>query len=445
MHIGLSNVQRELTNIVEQLETKIPTAEPFSIAHNNWSFPGLTKADLIAEVQDLVTLIDKYQTEDLGKSEATIVDYVRRLQYLQIQTIPNLWSNPAAGVPAFLLTIHGIRRLLCALQPEDNRAEMLTSLRKATAQVRAIEAKINGLQPRTASLDDIVGRIEQAYNAADQLPTDLASLSEARSQIAGLVREAEQDQLKLTSLHDEAAEIDKTLKNRLSEAEAVLERCETAYSAATSVGLAAAFSERSNSLAGSMWVWVFGLVCALLAGSFFGSTQLHNLSELLKLPGASPSIVLLNLLLSLLSVAAPVWFAWLATKQIGQRFRLAEDYAFKASISRAYEGFRREAARFDKDMEARLLGSALSRLDELPLRLVEPDTHGSPWHELASSDAVKQALAAIPGFADQVRDLASKAVTKASIAAGAATTAAIKPAPAPAANSAEAPATPAQN
>ena len=105
-----------------------------------------------------------------------------------------------------------------------------------------------------------------------------------------------------------------------------------------------------------------------------------------------------------------MWFGWLATKQIGQRFRLAEDYAFKASISRAYEGFRREAARIDKDMEARLLASALTRFDELPLRLVEPDTHGSPWHELASSDLVKNAMRVVPGFAEQVKDLASKAV-----------------------------------
>jgi hypothetical protein len=111
-----------------------------------------------------------------------------------------------------------------------------------------------------------------------------------------------------------------------------------------------------------------------------------------------------------LSVGAPVWFAWLATKQIGQRFRLAEDYAFKASISRAYEGFRREAARFDKDMEAKLLTSALTRLDEQPLRLVEADSHGSPWQELASSNVVKHAMKVVPDFAEQVKDLASKAV-----------------------------------
>ncbi len=141
-----------------------------------------------------------------------------------------------------------------------------------------------------------------------------------------------------------------------------------------------------------------------------GGRQLHSLSELFNLPNAASSVIVLNLGLSLLSVGAPIWFAWLATKQIGQRFRLSEDYAFKASISRAYEGFRREAARIDGDMEAKLLSSALARLDELPLRLVETDTHGSPWHELASSDAVKQAFRAVPGFAEQVKDLASRSL-----------------------------------
>jgi hypothetical protein len=115
----------------------------------------------------------------------------------------------------------------------------------------------------------------------------------------------------------------------------------------------------------------------------------------------------------LLSIGAPIWFAWLATKQIGQRFRLSEDYAFKASISRAYEGFRREAARMDKDLEARLLASALTRLDELPLRLVETESHGSPWHELANSDVVKQALQLVPSFAGQVKTLAGEAIARA--------------------------------
>jgi hypothetical protein len=114
------------------------------------------------------------------------------------------------------------------------------------------------------------------------------------------------------------------------------------------------------------------------SGEFFGAQRLQILVELFREPNQPASIIYPNVVLSLLSVGAPIWFAWLSTKQIGQRFRLSEDYAFKASISRAYEGFRREAARIDKDLEARLLASALNRLDELPLRLVETESHGSP-------------------------------------------------------------------
>ena len=114
--------------------------------------------------------------------------------------------------------------------------------------------------------------------------------------------------------------------------------------------------------------------------------------------------------LSLLSVGAPLWFAWLATKQIGQRFRLAEDYAFKASVAKAYEGYRKEAARIDPAFEHRLFGSALTRLDEAPLRLVETGTHGSPWHELANSEAVRRTFDAAPDIRDKFTALLRDAI-----------------------------------
>ena len=47
-----------------------------------------------------------------------------------------------------------------------------------------------------------------------------------------------------------------------------------------------------------------------------------------------------------------------------------------------YEGYRSEAERIDKDLERRLFSSALDRLEEAPLRLVEVESHGSPFHEL---------------------------------------------------------------
>lgn len=396
--------------VIAQVQSVVPSDEPFGNAHGNWSFPGLTRAELIEETQSIVDLIEDQGGDEVGDHEARLQDYVRRLQHLQQHTVAQLWGNAGQAVPAYLFTLQGLRKALTPVLVNDGHADAVVKLKKLANQLRSMEARLNGLEPRTVSLNTMVERIEQAYIAADQLPTDLESLSEARQKIADIVRDATRDQGDVSRIREAANELDKQLNKSADDAKAVLERCETAYSAATSVGLAAAFSERSSTLSKSLWFWVSGLVGALTAGSYFGSGQLRTLSELFKVPNASTSVIVLNLLLSVLSVGAPVWFAWLATKQIGQRFRLAEDYAFKASISRAYEGFRREAARFDKDMEAKLLTSALTRLDELPLRLVETDSHGSPWHELASSNVVKQAMKAVPGFAEQVKDLASKAI-----------------------------------
>lgn len=418
MNEALADIQKRLTSIITQMRSAVSSDEPFGNAHGNWSFPGLTRSELIEEAQSIIDDINDFGVNDLGENEAIIKDYSRRLQHLEQQTIPNIWGNANQAVPAYLFTLYGLKNALAPILKRDASAENRDKLRKLTGQVRGMEARLNGLEPRTNTLNDMVERIEKAYNAADQLPADLESLEEARKKIENSVELSLKFQSNSENINKKIESIKERMEKINTEAAAVLKNCQTAYAASTSVGLAAAFSERSVSLSRSMWFWIGGLIIALMAGSFLGSGQLKALSELLKIPDASVAVVTLNLLLSIISVGAPIWFAWLATKQIGQRFRLSEDYAFKASIARAYEGFRREAARFDKDMEAKLLNSALTRLDELPLRLVETTTHGSPWHELASSDAVKQAMNMVPAFSEQVKGLAERSLDTLKIVRG---------------------------
>ncbi|BCP56021.1 hypothetical protein K32_46380 [Kaistia sp. 32K] len=412
MHVVLAEIITELERVISRLESVIPSNEPFSIAQGNWSFPGLTRSDLIAAARDIIDLIHERETDDLGDSESLIRDYVRRIQFLHQNTLQNVWGQAGQAVPPYMFTLQGLRIVLAPLQKTNAQAEAALMLKRVTRQLRGMEGRLNGLEPRAGALAGMLERIEQANDAADQLPTDLESLAEARQKIEESVRLATQDQGRILDLRSDAEAVDKELRKCIEDANNVLKRCETAYSAATSVGLAAAFTERSEALSKSILYWVFGLVAALGAGSYFGSRQLATFSDLLTKPNVSSSVIAPNLILSLLSVGAPIWFAWLATKQIGQRFRLAEDYAFKASISRAYEGFRREAARVGGDLEQRLLSSALNRLDELPLRLVETDTHGSPWHELASSDVVKNSVGAINNIGDQIKGVAGKAVSR---------------------------------
>jgi hypothetical protein len=414
MHTTLQQICQELDQLAATINSSIPNNEPLNVAHSNWSFPGLTRAELADAASVLASLIRERGGEELGVSELLINDYPRRLTFLRTNLVPQIWGNAALAVPNLLGTLDGLRKAvepIFATEPDATR-----QLSRVTTRLRAMEARLGDIEPRSINLAQMVKRIEDAHDTADQLPADILSLHEAREKIDKLLREASRDREELNVAREKADVIGASLAGSADEAAQVIAKCDSAYSAALSQGLASAFAERSKQLDVSMWVWLVGLVIALVIGAIVGTKQLGALGELTKLPSVSQSTLILNILLSILSVGAPIWFGWLATKQIGQRFRLAEDYAFKASVSRAYEGYRKEASRIDKDLEARLLASALDRFDEQPLRLVESTSHGSPGHELVSSDEVKAALKSIPDFSRRVIDLAKSALAPSNIA-----------------------------
>lgn len=414
MHQELENVCSELDQLARQIPQVIASDEPFNIAHNNWTFPGVTRTDLVRQAESLSTLI-RERADDLVATEQDlqrVSDYVRRLKYLGTHTVPQIWGNSAAAVPPILVTLQALRQDIQSLLRQEDSQALRDRLKQLTTRVRAMEARAADLEPRTEKLGDAVSHIELVREAAEKFPTDIHELQEARERVTRLLSGAQEDTARLSNIRSVAEQLEFSLKTNAQEAAKVLVQCETAYAAATSQGLAAAFYERSTALDRSMWAWVGGLIVALLLGGWVGSARLQSLSQLVLQPEASGGLVALNLLLSLLSVGAPIWFAWLATKQIGQRFRLAEDYAFKASVSRAYEGYRREAVRMGGNMEENLLASALTRLDELPLRLVETTSHGSPWQEFLSSDALRDAVKTIPGFASHLTEFAQRSVAQ---------------------------------
>ena len=71
----------------------------------------------------------------------------------------------------------------------------------------------------------------------------------------------------------------------------------------------------------------------------------------------------------------------------------------------------KEAERIDSEFEARLFSSALDRLEEAPLRLVEDHQHGSPLHEFANSTVVKEAMSSFPDFANRVLAMAEDGIS----------------------------------
>lgn len=404
MHPLLKQLGVELNATAEAVAQHIPD-NALNLATGNVGVAGVTQRDLLRRIHLISERLEAADPQEIGeKDEEHLRQLGGGLQWATLNTVPQMIGGVQVAIPAMYLTLDAIERALEPYIHNDKSValEAGKALRRAATQVRGMESRLRDLAPKTASIKSMLDRIEQAYETADQLPADLESLSEARQRISAISTDAEKDRGQILAAKEAVETIQGRLKSVEDEAAAVLKQCESVYSSVTSVGLAAAFDERSRGLGYSIWAWTAGLVAALTIGGVVGSGQLKLLSGLLVNPDASASLVVLNIVLSVLSVGAPIWFAWLATKQIGQRFRISEDYAFKAAVSRAYEGYRREASRLNPDLETQLLSSAMQRLDEQPLRLVEPASYGSPWHELLSSELMKDALKTVPGFAERL-------------------------------------------
>lgn len=380
-----------------------------------WFGPAVTRQDLAQVARSLAEDIQTTGAEELdGPWLSFVQDVPHRLSILQGNTVPQMFSgNGGQAIPAYLATMSLIRaQLLPALGWQavpDSKALPANLARRA----RAALAELDQLTPSIGHLGKQIEQIQAAHAVADTLPIDLQALAEAREKLTKAALDAAVLAEKVKEAQESAASELKQIQESNAEAAQLVKQCEAAYQITTTKGLAGAFDQRAGRLSISMWAWVGGLVVALGLGSLIGAHRLELLSAALQAPNPNWAGVTLQALLSLLSVGAPLWFAWLATKQIGQRFRLGEDYAFKASIAKAYEGYRKEAARIDPAFESQLFASALARLEEAPLRLVESSSHGSPWHELANSEGVRRAFNAAPEFQAKATALLREAVAAA--------------------------------
>ena len=352
-----------------------------------WNCPALTRHDLALLIMARATKIRAIKPAELNSkfSEASLL---KKIDQIKANTIPQLFAGNAAGaVPVILALLDFVDqqfRGLFEVKTDWEELEKTGSVpRKLAARVRSLASSLNAISAKAGNLEDQIAAINSAHAAAEALPTDMESLEEARQRITEL--EAESAKLKTLMEHqsNEIAEALERTKASEREAAQLVVNCGDAYSAATTKGLGEAFQKRADGLSKSMWVWVAGLMLALGIGAWLGIRRVEMIQSLID-KGSPSGSVGLYVGLALFSIAAPVWFAWIATKQIGQRFRLAEDYGFKASVAKAYEGYRREAAKLDESFTSRLFGTALDRIDEAPLRFVEAENHGSPLHELFS-------------------------------------------------------------
>ncbi|MEM8500204.1 MAG: hypothetical protein AAF542_19470 [Pseudomonadota bacterium] len=399
MDATLEELCSELDDVANAIR-ELPGGNSILVAQRGWNCPAITMHDLADFPEGLAAQIRMANIENISEElESSLTEVASNLALLIQHTVPQInGGNASQAVPAYLATIQWIALKLQPLlywEIMDDPKSLPPMLAK---RLRSVRKQLDEVSINKDELFDQITLIKEATEAAESLPTDLIALRDARKELAELAEYSATDSKKITEMMNNCLDEREIISDGIDKAEKLLSQCEEAYRVTTTKGLAGAFEVRAISLSRSMWAWVIGLLGALSLGVYIGAERLELLNSAMSAVDPNIGVIIVQSFLSVLSLGAPLWFAWLATKQISQRFKLSEDYAFKASVAKAYEGYRREAARIDEAFEARLFSTALSRVEEAPLRLMNEISHGSPWQELISSKEFQEALENIPGL-----------------------------------------------
>lgn len=409
MNPSITAIDAELRALRDQVSVMGLPDTPFNQVWG-WQQPSLTRTDLVFRIEQSIQYISRLPE---SISDPVAVNGLSRIpgevQWYRGNVLPNLpGGNAYLALPPLIEILERLVRLTDmvvspfpappppAPTPDWQKLASEGYLpKKLVARLTGMEKRLDQMIPSMEALEGQITAIQEGYDSAEQLPESLASLEEGRRSVATAQTEAQSLAAQAATSAREAAESTVKIQNLARQSEAKFADLDDAYRAAATKGLASSFQNRAEALEWSVRSWVTVLVFALAGGAVVGCLRFEELQSVLR-STQPPAVIWGNLVFSLLSVAPAVWLGWIATKQINQRFRLAEDYGYKATVASAYEAWKTEAKKQDIDFERRLFGSALSRLEEAPLRLMETENYGSPWQELTGSPAFAKALELVP-------------------------------------------------
>lgn len=269
----------------------------------------------------------------------------------------------------------------------DKKLDELTDSYGDTSDINSrlnlVRKKVSRLEDKSEDLDNKVVQINQASDSVGKLPQLIEELESAKADVLEIKEQSDKDKFKSGQNIEESDDLLVKIRKLNEEAIKLVEQCRNARHITMTESLAKGFETKAGQLKVSIRLWVAGLILGLGGGAILAHLRVSQLSSLMEKDLTSGQAIL-QIVISIFALGGPLWWAWLCTSQINKIFKLSEDYSYKASIAKAYTGFQDEAAKFDNKLAERLFTSTVDRFDELPLRLIDPKDHSSPWHEFAN-------------------------------------------------------------
>lgn len=361
-----------------------------------WQQPGVTRHDISDKIQNTISIIQNANKDaDVDPPQLNRLSLIpAAVQYFQANSLPNMpGGNSHFVVNSLFLLLESIENQISDYLPKEPDWQEIQDRNLLPAQLKkrldALSRGLANIEKQYGEIDGKLSAISDAYQAASDLPASLAGLDDAKNKYEGSQKEITDivsmsgKSLKEIEKHKELIE-----KYRVQCYE-ISGEIDEVYRAATRQGLGKSFHDRSSELKNSTYILMALLFVTLGIGAYISHERMKFVEGLLDNENLSFQVIWANIALTAIGVAAPIWFAWLLTRQIGHRFRLAEDYGFKASVAKAYEGYRREVQESgDAELQTRLLGIAIDRIEEAPLDQIKADEAASPLHDFFKSRMV---------------------------------------------------------
>lgn len=382
----LENLKSLLNDVSGNLHEKWKKEQrPFNEKYSNWSASSYRYLDLSNWVMKLAACLDNREYQSSEEFDIDLNKVANLFGNLNEKVLPHLDGSFQDNIAAVRVFEQTMAFSLSLLEKHDKglkggilQTEAAELSRRISKARQVVENTLNTVN----DIDHKISVINEAYEASDKLQTTLNDLETAKYEIKAIRGQIEQDKVSINQSENHIRKVDEYASQAKERINSTSERCDQILAKATGVGLAASFGKRASELKTITICWTVGLIVSLAA---IGYAAYWRSAEMIALmhssENASSLVVFTNYVISIVAIGAPIWFAWLATKQIGYNFRLSEDYAFKASISQAYEGYRREAHNQGGDLEMKILESIITRYNQEPLRYVAPTVDGSPLHE----------------------------------------------------------------
>ena len=316
-------MHEKLLELHEKLENLHTAVNAIAFPNENlielgqYTFPFLSAEDLKYLPRMLAKKIEKIKKYTPTAADISSIDAIieaisvgqPNLQYLN-HSQANVSCTAIQSYLVSMLFISNEINELFSFEVLANR-ELLP--KRILNRLELYNSNLNSISEKTGNIEEKISTINEAYDAAEGLPTTLKSLRETNEEISVLKESSIESesiiQKNLTSssaaiddIHQTKNEVKQLNENITKEAEKYLnalkieaqsyiDKCEEAFRTTTSKGLAGAFEDKAKKLNKSIQFWVAGLVGALISGALVGYTRLHALEAYLADPVSIPALV----------------------------------------------------------------------------------------------------------------------------------------------------------